>query len=282
MNPTLQQFNKYAVIPPPDTPTENVKYTRVAIDSKDRQKNLFPSPNAYEIKLNNEVSDVISAKLINADIPMCMHTINQYFDTIRLLLGSSTYDVKLDHGTYNENELVSMITDKFNAVSPNTFQVTYNTVRDGFSFGSTQNFALVFGESDNSLDALLGFSKTRYNATNTGATPYTYVINSSYRKNFNFNNCIIMYIDQFDSYQSPTNDMDRCFAILPSVYNHLSIADNPELIKTFSPAIPRMNKFIVKFLDRYGNPYDFQNMEHRFEILLTSHKQGRKYTAIWN
>jgi hypothetical protein len=61
----------------------------------------------------------------------------------------------------------------------------------------------------------------------------------------------------------------------------LNISAAPELIKIFSPPIPRLTKLVITFLDRYGNPYDFCNMEHRFEILVKSHKQARKYCHIF-
>lgn len=274
-------FYKNAIIPPPEAKSENIKYTRLAIDSKDRDKSLFPNANNYEVRLNNEIDDVISAKLINADIPLSMYMINKYFDTLVVQQGSDTpQNIQLDHGNYNENELATLITDALNnAFGDSTFTVTYNTNKDNFSFVSTSPFSLIFGTSSNSLDMLLGFSKKTYTSINLGRV--NHVINAEYRKNFNYNNCIIMYIDKFDTYQSPSNEIDRCFAILPSVYTLLSISDNPELIKIFSPPIPRLAKLIISFYDRYGNPYDFSNMEHRFEILVKSHKQARKYNQIF-
>lgn len=277
------KFDYYnnAVIPPPVSPIEVTKYTRIAIDSKSRNKSLFPNANKYEIKLNNEVSDVMSAKLINADIPLSMYLINQYFDTLVVTQNDVTHNIQLEHGDYNEVELASMITNVLNSVFEDQFSVSYNQNKDNYTFASKNAFTLTFGESSNSLDALLGFDKTIYTSTASGNTPYDYVITGTYRKNFNYNNCVIMYIDQFDCYQSPANEMDRCFAILPSVYNLLSMADHPELIKTFSPPIPRLTKLIVRFLDRFGNLYDFSNLEHRFELLITSHKQGRRYNSIF-
>jgi len=277
----LQEYVKNAVIPPPETSGEVVKYTRIAVDSKDRKKDLHPYPNSYEIKLPDEYSDVISAKLINADIPMSLYLVNKYFDTITLFINNTTYDVALEHGDYNEADFATMVTSKLNEVITDNFAVTYSLRKDGFVFASKLPFSLIFGSKPNSLDALLGFKKQQYNSISIGSTPYTHVVSSEYRKNFSYNNCVIMYIDQFDTYHSPTNEMDHCFAILPSVYNNLSISDHPELIKTFSPPIPRLTRLIVKFLDRYGNPYDFQNMEHRYEIILTSHKQARKYNSIF-
>lgn len=280
----LRNFDyfKNAVIPPPESPSELIKYTRIAIDSKNRNKSLHPNANKYEIKLSNEVSDVMSAKLINADIPMSMYLINKYFDTLVVSQNDVTHNVQLEHGDYKELELASMITRLLNTAFGDTqFVVSYNQYKDNYTFTSKDAFALTFGSSQNSLDALLGFNKDVYTSTPSGDSPYNHVITGDYRRNFDYNNCVIMYIDQFDCYQSPANEMDRCFAILPSVYSLLSMSDHPELIKTFSPPIPRLTKLVVQFYDRFGNLYDFNNLEHRFELLITSHKQGRRYNSIF-
>lgn len=275
-------FYKNALIPPPEERNEVIKYTRIAVDSKDRDKSLFPNANKYEIKLSNEIVDVISAKLINADIPLSMYMINQYFDTVVVQVGSTTYNVQLDHGDYNESQLATLLTDSINTtIGSNVFSVTYNTNKDNFTFASSQVFSLDFNEGPNNLADLLGFDKVTYTSTNGGSAPYTNIITSDYRKNFKFNNYIIMYIDHFDVYQSPTNDLDRCFAIIPVEYDRLSISDKNDLKKVFSPPVPRMTKLIISFFDRYGNPYDFNNINHRFELLIKSHKHPRKYNQIY-
>lgn len=281
----MHQYYKNAVIPPPQTTSEVIKYTRLVIDSKSRDKGLFRNPNSYEVRLSNEITDVISAKLINADVPMSMHMINRYFDTLRLTVGGTAYNVTLDHGTYSESGLASMMQTKLNAATSGvgvTWSVSYSGVTDGFTFAASAAFSMVFGSEANSLDALLGFDKETYASVNSGAVEtYPYKIRSEYRKNFAYNNCVVMFIDQFDTFRSPDNEMDRCFAILPSVYSQMNISDHPELVKYFSPPIPRLAKLVVSFYDRFGNPYDFQNMEHRFELLIKSNKQGRKYNSIW-
>jgi hypothetical protein len=280
---TSDIYFQNALIPPPEEKSEVVKYTRIAIDSKDRNKSLYPNANKYEIKLSDDINDVISAKLINADIPLSMYLINMYFDTLTVQQGEVTYNIQLEHGDYTATELATLLTETLNnQFGANSFGVSYNTNKDNFTFVSTDTFSLIFGESDNSLDVVLGFGKRQYVSSQIGSAPLTHVIKGEYRKNFEHNNCAIMYIEQFDNYKSPSNEIDRCFAILPSVYTLLNVSDSADLIKVFSPPIPRMAKLVVSFLDRYGNPYDFSNLEHRFEILVKSHKQARRYNQIFS
>lgn len=275
-------YVKNAIIPPPELPSEVVKYTRIVIDSKDRNKSLHPFANKYEVRLATEVTDVMSAKLVSADIPLSMYMINDYFNTLNIVYNDIAYKVVLDNGDYSNTGLATMITTRINAViGSNAFSVSYNTTTDNYTFAANEEFALDFRAPKNSLDALLGFAKQQYTSSATGTAPFPNIIKSVYRKNFNFNNYIIMYIDQFDNYQSPSNELDRCFAVIPSSYNQLSFSDHPDLRKTFSPPIPRMTRLIIRFFDRYGNPYDFQNIEHRFELQLQSNKQARKYNSIF-
>jgi hypothetical protein len=275
-------YIKNAIIPPPETPGEIVKFTRIVIDSKDRDKNLYPFANKYEMKLANEVTDVMSAKLLSADVPLAMYMINDYFNTLNIVYNGTDYTVVLDNGNYTDTGLATMMTTRLNAiVGSNTFSVSFNTNTDNYTFAAAQAFSMTFGASKNSLDALLGFAKQQYTSGATGSAPYANVIKSVYRKNFNYNNYAIMYIDQFDTYQSPSTQLDRSFAIIPAIYQQLNFSDQPELKKTFSPPIPRFTRLFIRFYDRYGNLYDFQNMEHRFEILLQSNKQARRYNSIF-
>lgn len=279
---TFDVYYQNALIPPPEEKSEVIKYTRVAIDSKDRDTILFPNSNKYEIKLSNEIIDVISAKLINADIPLSMYMINEYFNTLVVITGNTTYTVQLDHGDYTETQLATLLTDSINnTIGDSLFQVTYNSNKDNFKFTCKHSFSLNFGTGANNLADLLGFNKTTYSSTTGGSSPYTHVVNAEYRKNFNYNNYLIMYIDHFDIYQSPTNDVDRCFAIIPAIYERLNISDKNDLMKFFSPPVPRMTKLNISFFDRYGNPYNFNNINHRFELLIKSHKQPRKYNQIF-
>lgn len=275
-------YIKNAIIPPPEIPSEIIKYTRIVVDSKDRNKNLHPFANKYEMKLPNEVTDVMSAKLISADIPLSMYMVNDYFNTLNIVYDGSQYTVVLENGNYSDTGLATMITTRLNSVvGSNSFSVSYNTNTDNYTFAAAEPFSITFGTSKNSLDPLLGFAKEQYSSSVTGAEPYPNIIKSPYRKNLNYNNYAIMYIDQFDNYQSPSTELDRCFAVIPSIYNQQSFSDHPELKKVFSPPIPRLTRLFIRFLDRYGNPYDFENIEHRFEILFQSNKQARKYNSIF-
>lgn len=271
-----QEFINNAIIPPPqNTPSieTNTKTTRIVIDSKDRDVTLFPEPNSYEVRFDDDIEDVMNMQMISIDIPLSSYMINKYFNTFTLIVDDESRDIVLEEGDYTEQELASHITDVINT----NINVTYNSKKDGFVFTGTAPFSISFKNqsANNSLHAMLGFKHHIY--TSDGSN----IIKSQHRKNFNFNNYIVMSIDQFDLLKSNSNNLHRTFAVIVKSYHDINMGDIPKLIKYCTPPIARLSRIKISFKDRFGNPYDFQNLDHRIELLFTSFKQKRKYQNIF-
>jgi hypothetical protein len=273
----LQHEDEYinnAIIPPPQELADiepKHKYTRLVIDSKDRDISLFPDPNKYEIKLEDDIDDVVSAHLLSIDVHLSSYMINKYFKEFDLIISGVISKVILDEGDYTATSLASMIQTKMNMISNNTFEVVYDEIKDNYIFRSHISFSISFVNQTNSLHQLLGFKKDTYASIDTEISPHPHVLKSLYRKNFKYNNYVIMNIEQFDINKSNSNIIQKSFAIIMDNYSNINLGDDPKIIKTFTPPIPRLAKLRISFVDRYGNTYDFQNMDHRIEILFTSY-----------
>ena len=63
---------------------------------------------------------------------------------------------------------------------------------------------------------------------------------------------------------------------------NLNIVSEELMKKSYYPALPSMKTFSIKFTDYHGNLYDFQNKDHRFEIIFTCYKQTRSYNEIFD
>jgi hypothetical protein len=271
-----------AIIPPPESGDyeKDVKYTRIVIDSKDRDSGLFPDPNNYEVRFDDDIDDVLSVQLLSIDVPMSTYMINKHFDQLTVITNNTPQQVALNHGDYDATSLATMLSS---SLGTSDFQVDYDPIKDNYRFKSKALFSLAFPET-NSLHQLLGFYKKQYDALVDTAVPvgeYRYYIKSEFRKNFKYNNYLVLNIDQFDVNKSNGDTLHRTFAVIVDNYCNLNLADTPKIIKNFTPPIPRLSKVKISFSDRYGNPYDFQNMDHRIELLFTSHKQKRKYQNIF-
>ena len=285
LNYSEQDFVHNAVIKPATDDTfinNDTKYTRMVIDSKDRDVNLFPEPNKYEITFDDDINDVISAQLLNIFVNLSStYLINKYFNTIKFSIASTNYECQLDIGDYTTTTLPTMIETKMNAINP-IFKVVYIPLQDKFVFMSSSPFSLDFNFTNN-LSQMLGFVSKSYTSIVDASydAGYTNVIVAPYRKNFEFNNYCVMYIEQFDLNKNPNKTLNKSFAIIGPNYDAGNISDEPKITKYFNPPINKLNKLRITFYDRFGNLCDFQNTDHRFEILFKSFKQGRKYGQIF-
>lgn len=276
-----EDYYKHGVIKPPsDFFGDNQRITRIVVDSRVRDVSLFPNQCDYDVYFEDDINDIVSAQLVYVDVPFSNYLINTYFNRFIISYGGTDYTIILDKGDYTKDTIVTEINYKLDAaLGSGVVVISYIEKTDNYKFTCTTGpFTLKFSDQTNTLAMLLGFNRTK-NYTSSGTGPYT--VFSEYKRNFNYNNYIIMDIDQFDLLKSIDKDLNKSFAMIPLNYDTLNLADNPQYIKRFSPAISKLTKLHVRFYDRFGNPYDFQNMDHRFEIELTSFKQRRKYGNIF-
>lgn len=279
-----KSYEKYGVTKPPQLYTgDNQKYTRLVVDSRVRDTKIFPSQNDYDILFDDDINDVISAQLIYVDIPFTNYLINQYYNKVNITVNNMyNYVFSIDTGDYTTDSFLEEMQTALTKNIPDfNIQITYNIKTDSYTFSSTNIFNFNFIGNKNCLAMLLGFDQTKNYTAVVNNQDNKYYLTSPFRKNFNYNNYIIMNIDQFDLLKSSDTSLNKSYAMIPKNYDVLNLADNPQYIKIFSPPIPRLVKLHVRFYDRFGNNYDFQNMDHRFEILLTSFKQKRKYANIF-
>lgn len=274
---TKNEFEKHALIMPPDKDLHDFdkRMTRIVVDSLFRDPQ-YKNQNDYYFVFDDDINDVVSAKLLCIDIPFSSYLINAYFNTLYISLdGVNEIQVSLTQGNYDKPGLAAMMKSRLNAVIGNYhFDVTYNTLLDKYEFSAHHDFHLFFEGKTNSLEDLLGFRKQNYSSINN-------IIIAPFRCNFEFNNYIVMCIDQFDNNKSNNKPLNKSFAVINKNFSDLNTYTDIDIIKSFNPPLARLAKIHVTFFDRYGNPYDFQNMDHRFEIMLQSLKQRRKYHGIF-
>ena len=278
-NITSADYMKNAVIEPPKDFDENLRITRIVVDSRARNRTIFPSPNSYDFDFDDDINDVVSATLKIADIPMPLYLINSYFNKLVVNIGGVDYTVELSNGDYTATEIATELQTKTSTVTGSTVTVSYITRTDNFKFVMAQPFTLKFKGYSNPLNQLLGFGVKDYIAV-SGIGGYEIV--GEYRKNFEYNNYLILDIETFDNLKSIDRDLNKSFAIIPKNPNMLNIVDDFDYVKKFSPPINKVARLKIRFYDRFGNPYDFQNFDHRFEIVFMSHKQRRKYGNIFS
>jgi len=282
-------FEKTAIIKPPFEEFRNKevhhKLTRFVIDSRDRNMRLYPTPSAYEIDLDEEIEDVTAADVILADVPFSAYTVNSGNNQLDIKVGSSIYTAIIDPGDYNVTTLPNALQTAIRQVAGPGFEVAFNETKDNFVISSSSDFSLSTGDENSnykskSIAKLLGFEAKPMLLSVVGApnaSGYTYHAIPTFRKDFNINKYIIMHIDGMNVNHSINTATNRSLALIHKQYSALSMLMPAAVRKTFNPPIGRLTKVRISFKDYFGNPYDFQNQDHRIEILFESSKHLRKY-----
>jgi hypothetical protein len=281
-------FAKTAVIKPPFEEFKNKeisnKLTRILIDSRDRNVDIFPSPSCYEIQLDEEIEDVTSAEVLVIDVPFSTYLINLNNNKLSISSGSSAnVMVVLPVGDFTGPSLASAIQSSLNKQIGSSFNVLYDIVRDNFTFSSDQPFQFHFKTHNPSypsnLCKVLGFQFKDMSSEIVEEDDYGYTnfLLSTHRKDFNDNKYIVLHIEQISLNYSNNTTTNKSLVLIPPSYMTLNHSTITPIKKFFNPPIGRLTKLRLTFKDYYGNLYDFQNHDHRIDLLFESNKHLRRF-----
>jgi hypothetical protein len=234
-------------------------------------------------------------------MPMAAYMVNNNNNTIYITVGGTDYTVQVPAGDYTPQTFADAVETALALnVAGTQFEVTYNTVRDNFSLWANNPFTIDFkgipikypGERVNigamvtpyksaSAARLLGFANQVYNSgTSITGSPthgYTNLLNSAFRRNFNENKYVVLHVSQMTVNKSINNTISKSLTLIQPSYATLNVYKDEPIRKTFNPPIARVAKLYIALRDYWGNLYDFQNQDHRLEIIFMSHKHLSRY-----
>lgn len=274
--------NSIIKAPPPSLQPKRI--IRIVVDSRERNITLFPNPNSYEVNILEDVQNVETLSLISADFPFDPYTVGTYSNMIYLAYNNTIYNIAIPIGNYSPQDLASALQLGLNTTtSSSAFIVSYNTVKDNFTFRCLNPFGLVFrgktfttpynnstdtAYATNAMGKTLGFGINNYvSAVQTENDSYVNVINSEFKKDFVTKDYIVLKIDSFDLNKSTADSIQNSFAIITNTSESLPYGTE-YANKQFKPFLGKLKKIKVSLVDFYNNPFDFQNKDHRFELLL--------------
>ena len=137
-----------------DTVIKQERYNKprtavVTVDSRDRNKELYPDPNHYKITFNRELINVRSIRLISSEFPNTAQTVYSGITNLYWISLEDTttvyYNAILDPGNYTAPELIDHITSRMNSVNrysdntPHEFIVTLSTESNIIQFQSIKS-----------------------------------------------------------------------------------------------------------------------------------------------
>lgn len=271
LDSTNFDFSKTSLIKPPFNEAKNIgkeTWTRLVIDSRDRDMKIYPNPNQYSIDLETDVLEVTSAEIVNNEVDVSLYTVHLYNNTFTLKdSNNNSKIVVLNQGNFDATTILPNIANSLGT----DYTATYDAVKDIISINTSipnKEFTLEF-YNNSDICLILGF---------IGGIPYSStngVLTAPFRTNFGISRYVVMNIAQFTINNSANSVIHKSTAIFSKFHIMKSIIP---IKKYFNPPIARLLKISIWFTDYYGNPFDFQNKDHRIEILLESKKMLSRYT----
>ena len=279
-------LNTHAVIKPPEFDLKNLpqKRYRYIIDSRDRNTNRHTSPSNYVVELDDPLKEVMSVRLLTSEFPFNKKNITNNNNILHILREGVLNEYVIPAGKYNGEQLVMAIKNNTDDVFTN---VSYDLITEKITFQSSADITFDFvsenqkriSESEwidtlrkNSIARVLGFGISRYDCNTS----------ESYESPFSVNlipdQYIVMYMQKAKVNVSTNNNINQSFCLINKSSENNGYEQFSEgVTKNFNPPIAQLSSLTFKFKDYYGNLYDFDNKDHRFELLFTCMKQQSGY-----
>ena len=271
--------------PGPGVAQEQYLYRQIIIDSRDRDRNLYPKPNDYVIQLKSPIRDVVSLEMLQICVPKSEDLIN---DNNNQFTFQETQD-QIDKGEYVTatipngqyqliEELCQAVTTAMNDASTTgaTYTVTSDPLTNLVSIAVTGGDGTlgVFNSSDGTylpgnMSSNIGFAGTNVKSTTGNLTSDgVYDIDGA--------DYIVMELEGISNCMGSSDTLDGCFAMIPlcdvlhgSIF-HGRLNDVGKCYVRFNPILPRLTKLHIKFKRPDGTLYDFGGRNHNFMFELKS------------
>lgn len=304
-------YERYAVTRP--NPLQHIpvkKYTRYVIDSRDRNTSLFPSPNSYDLILNETINEVTFVKLVKCDVPLSNYDVNEFNNILNASFGGGqvlsipipigNYNSSINRTTHDTNTCYATDMDAFArtlttavATFNASFVCTYLPNTDSFKFTSsgTFSFNLSGPPAPYGMQGQTGIQASTNHPMAPDVIYITPYAIHSIGKILGFS--AATYVSVYDSGNTlytivapfRRNFQDNRYCVLnidnmsinnsvnSNIFKSFALVDgraSADKVEKFFNPSIRLNKLRIEFIDYFGNPYNFRNFEHRIEILFES------------
>lgn len=264
-----------------DSTINSTRTTSFVISSIDRDILTYPLPSHYEIFLDEAVHDVVSMQLLVADIPFVSYLIQTNNCTLQAVLSNGVViSGVIPVGDYDGPSLAAAVQMALQGVSPLTIMTAaYSKLTDNISVSCSAAFSLVFA-STGSCALELGYAVGSSN--NSSLVHSSNLVTPTFRMNSHKNPSCILSILPASVNTSVNQHVNQSFAIVTPSQNDLSASSTQLAVKYFNPPIARFSRVTIDFKNYDGSQVDFQNHDHRIELLLVSLRAAKYQTSSTN
>jgi hypothetical protein len=290
----------------------NTRTHRIVLDSRDRDRTAHPRPSKYEVDLEDDLRDVVSVRLVAADVPFSSYTLpsgdpaSARTLTLQtpLVGGGDPTPVVFRAGVYESGAAVAAeLSFQLGTIAPPIlYGVAWDAREDAIYVFVDGAFALTCDPAAAPrLARLLGMGPTvptrplvvqgatdvataQSGVHNTAGLAYG--LRMPFRVDVRGERYIALDLTPTAELLTSTNDpVNRTFAILPKSSSDTNIAwpEGAAVEKSWSTPLARISRLGVEFLDYYGTEYDFQNQDHRIEVVfrcLAQNQTARMYASM--
>lgn len=258
--------------------------TRIVVDSADRDLNTHPTPASYVVHLPYDIFNACSWKLVSAQMPPdpaylvgagAPQRVGVIFSAGQNAIAT------LPYGNYSSStDLADALRDALNAAASsaadNQFQVTIDSRLDSFLIRSTTHFMIdaLASKMYPATAQVLGLrTGTQYSAIyNDDGSGYPWLISAPFRRSFGAqyrtSAVLRLRLPSTELLVSASQTLNRAFAVLSPGTNDMRTTC--PYVKHWVSPVSRVSRVHVEFVDVFGEPYDFQNQDHRLEFEVES------------
>ena len=257
------------------------------IDSRDRNYDTFPSPNAYRLMLPSKYRHVVSARLLGCELPSSFFVFSASLGNTSLAVtdhAGTSHTVTIPDGNYSQTSLPLALADAFGGALGETVTVSLDSVNLQLTLAATNDFSIdtrLTAAGVNSQPAewglgyFLGLRKGEVTATSGGIVtlpgvvslnPYTYILlDVSELNNVDTGGLFGSEVGgkTFAKVPLSTSSFEYNFTGKDALYQmHLGLCE-------YRPPIQKLDRLSVRFLFHDGRIVNFNGIEHSFSIELT-------------
>jgi hypothetical protein len=269
-------FAEHALIPPPKTESKDIstRQHRVVIDSRDRDMIKYPDPSNYVIDINHDIRDVLSVQLVAYDIPFNDLNVTEDNNLFEYLdANGDLQTIEIPEDEYNVITLTNAINTSIGytalITSASNIRLELDTI-----YVTRFLFASDTGYRHRSVAKTLGFEPVDITASGSTTAKYKYHLEAE--------RYVALFVQAAKLCQTTNPGTHECFAMIPRyVDSEGAQALDTFVRKRFAAPIAALDKIHVRFKTRGGSYYNFENKDHRLELVYTCYRQPKNYNAIF-
>ena len=256
----------------------------INIDSKYRNKIIYPNAGKFSIKLGDKIKNVEYIKITSIEFPNFYYTFEQKKNNTSFIINinSNSYIVQISNGNYTNTSLINKINNILTSLSLPTFNFNDNNL---LKIIHSNNFTLDFSTFNiyESLGTILGFSNNIYNSQYDNINN-NYYIQAENQLNIPNDNYIFIRINDYgiiyntDKILDKYIQLDTSYRLNKNTYlgkiilnkKNEYVYDNKNFITKQYIFRQRVNidRFDIELLDPYFNTIDMNNLDYSLTLEL--------------